>query len=72
MKETIAMDQYTCDGCHKVTLVDTDGEPPYGFHLTASYIHAGGGDGADDIYACSDKCIRKAVIYGLARDDRAD
>jgi len=72
MKETVTMDRFTCDGCNRVVLVEPDSEPPNGYHMKVAYISDRGGDAADDIYACSDRCISRAVIRGLARDDRAD
>lgn len=58
---TIEVEEYTCDGCGSQTLADTgvDGLPP-GFHGNVIRISNGGGDGGD-WYACSRKCIVKAV-----------
>jgi len=65
MKRSIKADEYTCDGCGKVTVVEPHEEKPLGFHLQASRIHHGGGDFADDIFACTEKCIRAAVVGAL-------
>jgi len=57
-----------CDGCGSEHIVrEESGERPLGFYIEVAHHHAGGGSGASDIYACSERCIKKAVITALDR-----
>lgn len=71
MKTELAMYEYTCDACGK-TLYNPVGEgivDVYGYHGHVMHVHTSGGDTAD-WYACQLKCINKAIINALNRDDR--
>lgn len=63
VKETVNVDKYTCDACGKVvfahTVDDLLGIVGEAFEYTSS---SGGGA---DWYACSRKCVGKAVATAL-------
>jgi hypothetical protein len=61
MKIREEFDVYTCDGCEKEVAVRIGDELPLGWHLNVTHIHGAGGDGGV-VYACSDRCIKKAVL----------
>lgn len=62
MKSKIETVEYVCDGCRKSKVVrEVDGLPK-GIHGTASEQHEGGGcTESAEFYACSTRCIGKAV-----------
>lgn len=71
MKKKLEVYQYSCDACNKEVLVPTDDGvvDVYGYHGHVMHVHYSGGDTAD-WFACSKKCIAKAIINSLERDDR--
>lgn len=61
MKSKIDTVEYVCDGCHKSKVVrEADGQP-VGIHGTASKRHEHGSTETVEFYACSTRCIGKAV-----------
>lgn len=60
MKDTINVVAFVCDGCHKRKIVEQP-EYAYGYHGTVAHIHEHGGSAPVEFYACSTRCIGKAV-----------
>lgn len=59
--------EYVCDGCGG-SLIATDSEdPPKGIHGEAFEDTGSSGSGGK-FWACSRKCLRKAVIAAIERD----
>ena len=61
MKSLVTIDEFTCDGCGKVVWQDTqvDGLPD-GYHGNVLRVGPQGGDGGE-WFACSKKCVTRAV-----------
>lgn len=56
--------EYVCDGCGKSTIVVEGEDQPLGIEGTVAEHHPGGGNGGG-FWACSRKCVRKAIITVL-------
>lgn len=69
MRMEIEAEEYTCDGCGKVAIVPKDAEPPLGLGGNVYEVHNAGGDSAE-WWACSRKCVAKAIANALNRGDR--
>lgn len=68
MIESIEAKRFICDGCGKTIVVAGD-EDPLGFHGGQVFEHHKlGGQGCNDWFACSERCIRKAVINAIYRE----
>jgi hypothetical protein len=69
MKRNVKAEVYTCDNpdCQKEFVHVKDEELPLGYYLSFSWIHGGGGDGASDVFACSESCIVKAMDGAMDR-----
>lgn len=57
---------WACDGCGKIEIPGTDEDPPPGLSGNVMEVHLGGGSGGE-WYACSRRCIRKAIVSVLDR-----
>lgn len=69
MRREIKAVSYECDGCGKIQLVDADVDEVIG--IVGSVIeHTDGGGWGGDWFACSRKCIKKAVEVAI--DGRND
>jgi hypothetical protein len=67
--KTLEYDVYECDGCGKVvTVLKDQPELPYGYHGQVTQVGDFGGFTAD-WFACRQRCVGKAVIAALGRDD---
>jgi hypothetical protein len=69
MKELVEAHRYTCDGCGQIQYVELDEDEVMG--LTGDVIettNTAGGLGGD-WYACSRKCLLKAITNVLDRRD---
>lgn len=64
MKREVTLTEFLCDGCGKVRMGGPDGDLAYGYHGEVTHIDGAGGLGGA-FYACSERCIRKAVARGL-------
>lgn len=62
MKLTVQMVEYRCNGCGKPKVVneEIDG-PPNGFHGTVAQITEYGGSGGVEFYACTSRCVNRAI-----------
>lgn len=70
MIERVEAERVVCDGCGSVQIVQSHDERPIGYYLSVGRVHDGGGDGADDVYACRQRCIARAVLNALDRENR--
>jgi hypothetical protein len=68
LKRKVKVDEYTCDGCGKVQLVDNHFELLGIIGTAIEHNHTGGGWGGD-WFACSRECVAAAVINRLERGD---
>lgn len=68
MKDKVQMVAYVCDGCSKQRVVneEIDG-PAKGLHGTVAEHSDTGGTGPAEWYACSTRCISKAVQNAVRR-----
>jgi hypothetical protein len=60
MKDTIKVVAFVCDGCRKRKIVESP-EDAYGYHGWVAHVWEDGGSGDVEFYACSTRCIGKAV-----------
>lgn len=61
-RQEIKVMEFTCDGCGKEVWVPLhDGPPVPWFNGTVIWHHGGGGSGGE-WDACSEKCIKKAIL----------
>lgn len=70
MRQTAEMIKHTCDGCSRTRVTDADDEPN-GFHGAVRQVTDLGGTGTVEYYACSTRCIGKAVTNALSSVERA-
>lgn len=66
--ETTTVFTYECDGCGRSTIGTEDAPRPLGFYLDVGHTHGGGGDFREDIYACRETCIRRAVVNAFQKE----
>jgi hypothetical protein len=74
MKDSINVTAFVCDGCRKRKIVES-AEDAHGYHGDVAHVHEGGGTGRVEFYACSNRCIGKAVQNAIAaseEDERTD
>lgn len=71
MKENVKAVRYICDACGYEFIVpaDRDQEPPRGYHGDGVlWVMEGGGWGCRSWYACSEICIKDAVVNAITRE----
>lgn len=61
-RETVELERIGCDGCGKAIHLEAADMMPVGWYVGDVLWHHGGGGDGGDWYACSPKCIRRAVI----------
>lgn len=60
----------TCDGCGRSFTVDPalGGEHPPGYVIDVFWHHSTGGDVREDVFACRESCLRKAILNSFDKE----
>lgn len=69
MIETRQMNVTTCDACGKQRVDSLSEGPAQGYHGAVSHHHESGGTGDVKFFACSPRCIGRAVQNALGRNE---
>lgn len=64
MKREVQLLEYVCDGCGRSRFGDPEDDLPLGFHGDVFWVHGAGAAGGS-WFACTERCIRKAVKRAL-------
>jgi len=70
VKQLIEVHRYTCDACGKVVYVELDEDEVMGLYGDVSETTETAGGLGGDWYACSRKCVAKAIANVLDRRDQ--
>ena len=69
MKQLIEVHQYTCDACGQIVFVRPDEDEVLGLYGDVTETTKLHGPIGGDWYACSRKCLLKAITNVLDRSD---